>query len=217
MGEPKALVDVAGKPLACRTLDRFAGLADLLEVVVVAPPHAHEVFEKRIGSVSRSPFRSLRIVRGGATRQESVARGVDHLESTADFVCVHDAARPLVSVSTIAAVVEAAKRSQAATAARRPVDSVRVTTEPGKTSSVDRSRVWLVETPQVFARAVLAEAHARAAARGVTATDDAALVEEMTGLSVTVVETEGANPKVTTAIDLEWIRDLHRTPGRVNS
>jgi 2-C-methyl-D-erythritol 4-phosphate cytidylyltransferase len=172
----------------------------------------------------------LRVVPGGATRQESVRLALEALESDAEIVCVHDAARPVVSQRTVAEVIAAAADSGAATAAVRPVDSVRMqqgaegdagrdaaapsiasgagrTLSAAATVAVDRDKVWLVQTPQAFSRELLEAAHREARATGRSATDDAALVEAA-GTAVTVVETDGENPKVTRASDLELVRSL---------
>ena len=115
--------------------------------------------------------------------------------------------RPLVGAATIDSVLGAAARTGAATAARRPSDSVREELDDGSTRATDRRRIWLVETPQVFSRSILTAAHEKARALGWTATDDAALVE-MAGQAVEVVETKGPNLKITTASDLELARLL---------
>jgi 2-C-methyl-D-erythritol 4-phosphate cytidylyltransferase len=118
-------------------------------------------------------------------------------------VIVHDAARPLVALETISAVVDAAGRVGAAAAATRPGDSMRTDTTDRRTRSVDRSQYWLIETPQAFRSGLIREAHSLAATRGLSATDDASLVEECDLGNVELVERRGHNLKVTTAEDLD--------------
>ena len=91
-------------------------------------------------------------------------------------------------------------------AAQRATDSVRQETEDGATRALERSTVWLVETPQAFDCGLLRRAHDHAKATGVKATDDASLVEACTGHAIAIVETEGRNLKVTTADDLKLVR-----------
>jgi 2-C-methyl-D-erythritol 4-phosphate cytidylyltransferase len=210
MRAPKALVEIAGRPLFRHALDCFDRTSELIEAVVVIPAACRGEFVD--ASAESGPARiPIRFVDGAETRQQSVALGLRALESGSDLICVHDAARPLVSAATISAVILAAQRTGAATAGRRPVDSVRFGLGADDTRSVDRSTVWLVETPQVFERGLFEEAHAIASMRGLSATDDAALVEAATGRSVTVVESDGVNPKITTPADLEWVGERIRS------
>ncbi len=187
-----------------RTLSRFAALPGLVETLVVVPTGAIPDFNDaladldfRIGEVS--------VVAGGDTRQASVRLGLEGLQSDPDLVCIHDAARPLVSKETIRDVIEAARARGAATAAMRPVDSIREDLETGETRAVDRARLWLVQTPQVFRYDVIFKAHHTAKAMQQQAADDTALVESA-GQAVDVVETSGPNVKVTTPEDLELAR-----------
>jgi 2-C-methyl-D-erythritol 4-phosphate cytidylyltransferase len=206
---PKALAMVNGVSLVRRTVERFDDCAGLEEIVVAAPAAYIEAFADVFADRARGAVR-VRIVAGGATRQESVAVALRSIESAPALVCVHDAARPLVSPQTIRAVIAAASRSRAATAASRPADSIR-TEAPGTTThALDRSMLWMVETPQVFSLALLREAHARARIRDFTATDDATLAEAMCGVNVSVVASEGPNTKVTTRADLELVTLLCR-------
>jgi 2-C-methyl-D-erythritol 4-phosphate cytidylyltransferase len=206
---PKALVPIRGVPLVRRTLERFVGHSDLVEVLVAAPAAHVRDIEAALKGALRAPA-VLRVVAGGATRQESVAIAVDAISVSTALVCVHDAARPLVSPTTIERVIAAAKRSGAATAASRPVDSVRQDVATGGSQALDRATLWMVETPQVFATTLLRDAHRLARARHFAATDDASLVERLAGAHVTVVASDGPNSKVTTRADLELVSSLLR-------
>ena len=201
LGLPKALVELGGEPMVTRVLRRFAALAGIVEVVVGAHPTAVDAFERALGRV-RVGGVSLRVVAGRDSRQETVAAGLAALRSEATLVCVHDAARPLVSPATIDAVVSAARASGAATAAVRPVDSIRQDAGPEGTRALDRTAIWLVETPQVFDRALLVEAHRAASERGISATDDAALVEALCGARISIVPSMSPNLTIPTRADL---------------
>jgi len=225
----KALAPIDGVPMLRMSVGCFLEAPGLAEIIVTAPHGRSEAFAEALEGVSMGQV-GLRVVPGGATRQESVRLALEALESDAEIVCVHDAARPVVSQRTVAEVIAAAADSGAATAAVRPVDSVRIqrgaegdagrdaaalSTASGAgrglpaaaTVAVDRDKVWLVQTPQAFSRELLEAAHREARATGRSATDDAALVEAA-GTAVTVVETVGDNPKVTRASDLELVRSL---------
>ncbi len=193
---PKPFVPLAGRPLLAHTLARLERVP-LVEAIVVVV--AEDQVEACRSEVIR-PFglaRVAAVVPGGAERQDSVRAGLAALPDWADVVLVHDGARPLVPPEVVEAVARAAAASGAATAAVRPKDTVR--DDAGRT--LDRARLWLVQTPQGFRPALLREAHVRAAADGHTGTDDASLVERL-GRAVAVVPGSYRNLKITTREDL---------------
>jgi len=205
LGRPKALAEVGGLALVRQTAARFVGVGGVIEAVVVSPAGYIPEMQAALTGLEW-PGCAVRVVAGAATRQESVRCGLHALGQPVDIVCVHDAARPLVSRATIDAVLSAAERTGAATAASRPADSVRQELDDGSTTSLDRSRLWLVETPQAFRYDVLRRAHDRALATGVTATDDASLVERCADARVAIVESDTPNFKITKAEDLKLVR-----------
>jgi 2-C-methyl-D-erythritol 4-phosphate cytidylyltransferase len=206
---PKALVDLGGVPLLRRTLERLASAASFVETVVLAPSGDLARFEAAVRGCSQS-LGLIRVTAGGETRQESVAAGLAALRMESDIVAVHDAARPLVPPQTVRAVIDAASESGASTAASRPADSVREDEDAGGSRALDRSRLWLVETPQAFRRALLEAAHREARRTGAGYTDDASLVEA-TGQAIRIVASEGRNLKVTWKDDLALAAEALRT------
>ncbi len=189
---PKAFVQVAGTTLLEYAFTRFAA-HPAVDVVVVVAPRRHVQQAVRL---TRAP-----IVVGGDTRQASVAAGLAALAPEAEFVLVHDVARPFVPDRVIDEVVVALRAGAVAVV---PVVAIHDTVrrvEPDGTLDgvVDRSTLAAVQTPQGFRRDVLVAAHERSA--GLTATDDAALVE---ALGAQIVAVAGADEafKITTAADL---------------
>lgn len=207
-GIPKALVEVAGVPLIRLTLERLSHAATFVETVVLAPAQAIAEFEAALAGAPRT-LGHVQILPGGQTRQMSVAAGAAALGADADVVCIHDAARPLVSRRTVLSVLDAAFRGGAATAASRPSDSVREDAPDGTTAARDRTLLWLVETPQAFRRMVFLHAHDTAVREGAGYTDDASLVEAV-GQAIQVVESMGRNLKITIEPDLVLTEDLLR-------
>ena len=196
-GIDKVFVALMGRPLLVWTLAAFKQCDAIERVVVVASPQSVERIrdlctEWRFGKVTA-------VVPGGETRQDSVRAGLEEAEGAA-IVAIHDAARPLVTPELIARGVTLARESGAALCAIPSRDTVKeVDGEPPVTRATpDRTRMWLAQTPQVFDRALLLDAHARATS---TATDDAALVEA-TGHPVRVYEGAASNLKITTQEDL---------------
>lgn len=202
---PKAFVTVGGRSLLAHAVARFAGHAAVDSVVVVAP--ADRLDEAR-------HLAGVPAVAGGATRQESVAAGLAAIGSAdrgADFVLVHDVARPFVPTSVIDAVVEALRAGADAVIPVVPIhDTVRRLDSDGALAGVvDRSTLVAVQTPQGFRRTVLVEAHRRGAE--LAATDDAGLVEAIGGH---VVAVPGADEsfKITAPLDLARADALLRAP-----
>jgi 2-C-methyl-D-erythritol 4-phosphate cytidylyltransferase len=208
LGVPKALVELDGIPLLVRTLDRLASSMAFVETVVLAPEDYVSRFEEVIAG-SPAPLGLVRVLAGGSTRQRSVAAGVVALGTASEIVAIHDAARPLVAPDSVRAVMAAARDFGAATVASRPHDSVRSDVEGGGSFALDRSKLWLVETPQAFRRELIHAAHHAAIREGNEYTDDASLVEAA-GHSVHVVASAGPNPKVTQPWDLVLAAELLR-------
>jgi 2-C-methyl-D-erythritol 4-phosphate cytidylyltransferase len=139
-------------------------------------------------------------VRGGATRSASVRAALERV--SADVVVVHDAARPLVTPDVFTRVLEALRDAECAIAAARVPDTIKEADAGGVvTATLDRSRLWAIQTPQAFRRAPLSAALAVPDDVLARATDDAWLIERAGG-RVRVVETTPANFKVTTPHDL---------------
>jgi len=141
-------------------------------------------------------------VAGGATRSESVRRGLAAVPAEATIICVHDAARPLASAALYGRVVDAIRDGADGAVPGVPVtDTVKVVDGSDVTATLDRTTLVAVQTPQAFRAAMLRAAHGQ----GGSATDDSALVEAMGG-RVVVVAGEPTNRKITEPDDLEWAR-----------
>jgi 2-C-methyl-D-erythritol 4-phosphate cytidylyltransferase len=182
---PKAFVEVAGRPMIDWSVDalRAAGI----EEIVVALPFGVRAPRGCIG------------VQGGATRSASVRAALS--AAGPGDVIVHDAARPLVEAELFRRALAALQDADCAIAAAPVTDTVKEAAGGVVTATLDRSRLWAVQTPQAFRRAVLEAALEVDEAILARATDDAWLVERAGG-SVRVVESSPANFKVTTAHDL---------------
>lgn len=193
---PKLLLDLGGKSLLLRSVLAFLRHPDVSEVVAVVPG---ALLDRSAEAIASDAAR-VRVVAGGATRQESVRLGLRALRSGAAFVAVHDVARPLVTTALIGRVLDAARRHGAAIPALPIRDSVKEVAGGRVVRSVPREGLEGAQTPQIFARDILARAHEGAAARS-DATDDAALVEAA-GTTVHVVPGEPSNVKITDPTDL---------------
>jgi len=178
-----------------RVIDRSVSAARAVSdgVVVVVPA----------GDVEREGG-----IAGGASRSESVRNGLAQVPADADIVCVHDAARPFASTDLFEQVIAAVRNGADAAIPAVPVtDTIKIVASDGSgtvESTLDRSTLVAVQTPQAFAAVALRRAHELDDGTS-TATDDAMLVERAGGV-VVVVDGESSNRKITTQDDLEWAR-----------
>ena len=145
---------------------------------------------------------------GGATRTESVRNGLEDLADEADIVLVHDAARPLVDEALIERVVARAREGECVVPGLPVSDTIKEVDETGRVvRTLDRAKLWRVQTPQGFPRELIERAHREARAARVTATDDAALCERI-GVPVSIVAGSDRAMKVTDESDFERIESL---------
>jgi len=181
-------------------LDAVRACPQIEEIVLVVVP---EDVERARRTLLRPRERQSELaVAGREERQASVAAALAEVSPTTDLVLVHDGARPFVKPDLIRRCLEAASAHGAAVAALPATDTLK---EVGRdrvvSTTLDRSRIWLVQTPQAFRREILVEAHQSAARGSVTSTDDAYLVERL-GYPVHIVRGDPDNIKITTAQDL---------------
>jgi 2-C-methyl-D-erythritol 4-phosphate cytidylyltransferase len=199
MGFDKLLTPLGGRPLLLHTLERLL-LTDLpAEIILVIRPGAHKEMEATIEPL-RDKLR-IRFVEGGAQRQDSVYAGLMAVADSSEYVLVHDAARPFVTKELVDIVLAAAKLSDAAVCGAPCSDTLKEVAEDGLVvQTIDRSRLWSVQTPQIFRTKLLRDCYRAALATGETFTDDTAVVEKM-GHPVRIVLYHGINLKVTTPAD----------------
>ena len=198
---PKQFLSLGSEPLIVQSL-RTLQAAPVVDQIVLAVPRADvEYCTDEI--VSRHRFTKVtKVVAGGAERQDSVRYALAQVHSDTEIVLIHDAVRPFVTLRMIAEVVAAARKEGAAIIALPMRDTVKqVRTDGTIERTVDRTSLWLAQTPQAFRLDWIETAHKKAHAEGIRATDDAFLVEWL-GYSVAVVEGSGENIKVTRPEDL---------------
>ena len=209
-GDKKPFLDLAGRAVWLRAAEAFAGRADVCQLLVVVAPADLPSFQQRFASEIAAL--KVDVVEGGNARFESVANALQRLHHQADFVAVHDAARPCVTPALIDAVFARASATGAALLAVPVADTIkRGDAELRVTGTVDRNDLWLAQTPQVFRRDWLADAYARRGELGAAITDDAQLVEAA-GHSVYLVRGSPTNFKITTPDDLAHAAAFLRAP-----
>ena len=194
----KQLLKLAGIPVLARTLHAFAQSGYIDEIVLVT--RAEDMHDITLLLTKYGIKKPVRMVIGGATRADSVKRGVEAINKKSKFVAIHDGARCLITPQMIKKVLRAAYMHRAATAACTVSDTVKIATKRGFIARTEnRDLVWLAQTPQVFDvnlyRAALANV------KDDTLTDDNQLIEAI-GYPVKLVDTGAENMKITRPEDL---------------
>ena len=196
---PKAFVKLGGRTLLAHALGIIArfGLAD--EVVVTVPPGMEAAAREeadRVGLVI-----PIKIIAGGAERQDSVRIALGFTSAAAELVVIHDAARPFATVGMFQSCLDGAASVGAAIVAIPLADTLKRVDHHQIKETVPRANLWQAQTPQAFRRDLIIRAHEWAVQNQVVATDDADLVERSGG-AVTVVIGSPLNLKITKAEDL---------------
>jgi len=202
----KLFLEVSGRPVVAHTWQKFNDAACIDEIILVVrdgmQPHFAELAQRHHFT------KAHRFVTGGAERQDSVWNGLAALSPACEIVAIQDAARPCTSEALIAATILAARETGAAVAAQPVTDTLKETSD-GRTISrtVDRSKIWSVQTPQTFQATVIRRALQAARDQGLKLTDDTAACE-LIGQPVRLVPGTAPNPKVTVPGDLPFIASL---------
>ena len=202
----KLWLEVAGRPVVAHTWQRFNDAPGIHEIIFVVrdgmQPHFTELAEKYH---FQKPYR---LVVGGVERQDSVWNGLSALGPDAEIVAIQDAARPCTTTELIDATIAAARETGAAVAAQPVTDTIKETADGLVISrTVDRSKLWSVQTPQTFRVTTIRHAISTAKARGLNLTDDTAACEVI-GQPVRLVKGFAPNPKVTVPADLPFVESL---------
>jgi 2-C-methyl-D-erythritol 4-phosphate cytidylyltransferase len=208
MGRDKLFLHVAEKPVIAHTWGQLDDTPFINEIVVVV----REGTEKNFLAVAkRFQFRKkFQIVVGGAERQDSVWNGLQVVPEETEIVVIHDAARPCVSAELIASTIKSAEETGAAVAAHPITDTIKESADGHLIQrTLDRSKLWGMETPQTFRVDVIRRAISAARAKKMIFTDDTAACE-LIGQPVRLVSSIAPNPKVTVPGDLPIVEALLR-------
>jgi len=211
---PKQFLELEGSPILIHSIRRIASCELVTEIIIAT--RAEEVAKLAERLHSEKFRQTVRVVKGGDTRQESVAAALKQVAEGTEIVLVHDAVRPFVTREQIARVIEEARSCGAAILGIPAMDTVKEvkrTSLPEDvaliTMTVPRERVVLAQTPQAFRTKILKDAFARAEADGVNASDEAGIVERL-GQEVHVVLGSEKNMKITKPADLDLAKFYFR-------
>ena len=209
---PKQLMNLGDKPVYQYCLETFLNMDEIAEVVIAVPADWKDYFEKdifgrigpSIGSGYSNKLNKLKIVVGGAERWQSVENGVNALTSSAEYVLVHDVARPFISEKIIREVCETLVSKGSCLVAKPAIDTIKIASDGRVESTIDRRKVWLAQTPQAAHIDLLKQLYARIAKEPLdfTPTDEASILEFF-GEPVYIVKGDSANDKLTTPEDFD--------------
>ena len=197
----KVLAPLAGRPVFAYSAAAFmqSAIADLYVVVFRDQRQMMELS-------AYAPTPSV-LVHGGRERQDSVANALAALPEDIEFVFIHDCARPLIHAEQLVALHKIVRREHAVVLAHRVTDTIKEHRDNARLRTLDRARLWAMETPQVFSRVLISRAYDRVVARKRRVTDDAQAVEQL-GHAIALLENPHPNPKLTTPADLEYLEFL---------
>lgn len=197
----KLLAPLGGRPVFAHSVAAFqqSGVADYYVIVYRDQPQLHELM-----CYAPSP---AYYVKGGSERKDSVALALEALPPGVEYVFIHDCARPFVQPEQLVALLKIVRKEQAVVLAHRVTDTVKEHRGDGKLRTLNREKLWAMETPQVFSYDLIIKAYAKALSRKTTLTDDAAAVERL-GEPIALLENFQLNPKLTTAADLPFFEYL---------
>lgn len=209
---PKQYMNLCGKPLISWTLNAL-GCSDVIDDIVIVIPEGDEGYVKShvLSAVEERAADKVRgFVAGGAERYNSVYKGLQAIAWECDYVFIHDGARPFIDEPSLERLQQAVKECDACVAGMPSKDTVKIADEDGFVADTpDRTKVWIIQTPQVFRRELITEAYKEMigdlpelTAKGVHITDDAMAAELMRHAKVKLVKASYRNIKITTPDDL---------------
>jgi 2-C-methyl-D-erythritol 4-phosphate cytidylyltransferase len=200
---PKPLVKIGAEPVIIYSLSTLNKHPDIDEIVVVLSAENQSRIVKTIKSYSFKKIKSF--VLGGKRRQDSVYNGLKKISLNADWVLIHDSARPFIDRKSVTKVIAAARKTGAAILGM-PVKATIKSIKAGLVdSTLERSNLWEIQTPQVFKKELILKAYNEYSK--VNVTDDASLVEKL-GKKVRIVPGSYENIKITTQEDLLFARAI---------
>jgi 2-C-methyl-D-erythritol 4-phosphate cytidylyltransferase len=207
---PKQFLELGGEPLVIFTLRRLAACSAITDFILATRADELAFLEDRVARARIG--RPARVVHGGETRQQSVANALAQVAAETEIVMVHDAVRPFVTVEQLDRLIAEARERGAVILGIPAIDTVKEVKRASLpedvariTGTIPRERIVLAQTPQAFRCGILREAFARAEADGVTASDEASLVERL-GQDVYVVLGSERNLKITRPADMDLAR-----------
>ena len=198
-GEAKQFKKLHGKPLYQYSLDTFIKSRLFDEIILVIPNSNQEKVQKEIKRMYSS---QVSLVIGGPDRQDSVKNAIQNSNPNIDLVVIHDAARPFITTTLIEKCISACETSDGAIIAMQPHDTIKFSKDNIVEKTIDRSNIWMAQTPQAFNKRKILEAYSSSDFDDLIVTDESSLMEKL-GYKIMIVPGTGKNFKITTFDDWE--------------
>ncbi|BEP30157.1 2-C-methyl-D-erythritol 4-phosphate cytidylyltransferase [Helicovermis profundi] len=196
-GKNKVFIEINDKMIIQRTIESFLDIDEIKEIIVLVREEDKEFIKRALSYINKV---NIKYVLGGKERQDSIYNALKKVDKNIDFVIVHDGARPFIKKNIIIETMEKAIENDFAIVAVRSKDTIKIVRESEVISTLDRSELWMAQTPQIFKFDTIKEVYEKSIREDVSATDDASLMEHY-GYNVNVVEGYYSNIKVTTEED----------------
>ena len=198
-GEQKQFKKLHGKPLYQYSLDIFIESRIFDEIILVIPNRNQEKVQKKIKTKYGS---EVSFVIGGPDRQDSVKNAIRNSNPNTELVVIHDAARPFITKTLIEQCISACETSDGAIIAMQPHDTIKFSKDNIVEKTIDRSNIWMAQTPQAFNKHKILEAYNSSEFDDLVVTDESSLMEKL-GYKIMIVPGNGKNFKITTFDDWE--------------
>ena len=207
-GELKQFKILNGKPLLFLTLKPFLDLKEVVEIIIAVPKNKID-FVKSYNKKETYSKKKIKVIGGGADRHKSILNCINVLNDKTKLICIHDAARPFITKKLIQKCLEKCKKYDGAILATKSSDTVKYSNDKLIEKTIDREKIWLAQTPQVFHKDKLIKAIARSSETNEKVTDESILMEKM-GYSIRLVDGNINNLKITFNSDWKFAEFLAR-------
>ena len=206
-GELKQFKMLNGEPLVFKSIKIFLQIDKINEIIIPVPKGNYDL--SNIFLNNKSFKKKIKVIGGGSTRQESVEKGMEQVNNNSSLVCIHDAARPFVEKVLIENCINKCDYFDGSIVAIKPTDTIKFSKTNTIENTIDRNKIWLAQTPQVFNKAKLKRAIKKAKTSKIKATDESYLMEKM-GYKINIVEGSAINLKITFKSDWSFAEHLEK-------
>ena len=209
-GETKQFKLLGKTPLFIHTLTPFLHSKEIEEIILVVPQDNVNNVKNSLSSLHKN--KNIMVISGGPHRQDSVYRGLKKVSQSCNKVCIHDGARPFVSIELIESTIKGCVNFDGVIVAENVTDTVKLAKHGLRVQkTLDRNNIWLAQTPQTFNKKKLVNALLSARRKNIIGTDEAMIMEEK-GYSIGIVESSNRNIKITTKEDWRYAESLMKVP-----
>ena len=193
-GQLKQFKLLNGEPLVILTIKPFLEIQEIVEIIIVAPSNDIVFLDQHLKT--KSYQKQIKLIEGGKRRQDSITNGLKLVDKKSKLVCIHDAVRPFITKDKIKACIKKCQKFDGAILGVKSTDTVKISNNNIVKKTIDREKVWLVQTPQVFNKNKLIKSIKNAEEKNINATDESFLMEKM-GYKIKLIKGDSNNIKIT--------------------